>query len=76
MKVIHDFLNVFCGYFIRNGSFAYTQDPKGCQPCGCNGHGDPDMGYCNTTTGMCFCLNNTMSSDCEICVEGYYGDPM
>lgn len=79
-SVSTNFLKCFTDAWIfliifSNGSFAYTQEPKGCQKCNCNGHGDPRLGYCNSTTGACFCLNNTMGTNCEKCIEGYYGNP-
>ena len=47
----------------------------GCVECSCNGHGDETNGVCNSTTGVCFCKDNTYGDHCEQCIDGYYGDP-
>ncbi|XP_042899680.1 multiple epidermal growth factor-like domains protein 8 [Parasteatoda tepidariorum] len=57
------------------GSYGDAKTSIGCQKCNCNGHGDNRFGYCNTTSGICFCLNNTVGPDCSVCKEGYYGNP-
>ncbi|XP_054153409.1 laminin subunit alpha-like [Oppia nitens] len=47
-----------------------------CQSCNCSGNIDyEDPTSCESTTGQCLkCLHNTGGSDCERCVNGYYGD--
>ena len=44
--------------------------------CECNGNIDPSVpGSCNTSTGECLiCTNNATGQQCEVCVEGFYGD--
>ncbi|GIY78358.1 hypothetical protein CDAR_179641 [Caerostris darwini] len=59
----------------QTGSYGNATRPEGCRKCECNGHGDIKRGLCNSTSGECFCLNNTMGSNCAQCKEGYYGDP-
>lgn len=40
--------------------------------CDCNGHSTT----CNGITGACTnCLDNTSGNKCEICHDGFYGDP-
>lgn len=41
-------------------------------PCECNGRSDS----CDRETGKCLlCQKNTGGQNCELCAEGYYGDP-
>ena len=49
--------------------------PPGCTPCECNQHGQMSLGYCNSTTGKCYCRDNTQGDHCADCQDGYYGDP-
>ncbi|KAF2348656.1 EGF domain, partial [Trinorchestia longiramus] len=49
--------------------------PDGCKLCACNGHGDDSMGTCHRETGQCYCKDNTRGRYCELCEEGYYGNP-
>lgn len=43
-----------------------------CQTCQCNGHAS----ICDQKTGACIdCRNLTAGAHCDICVDGYYGDP-
>ena len=53
----------------------YVAGFVGCVECDCNGHGDERKGFCNSTTGVCFCKDNTRGEHCEQCVDGYYGNP-
>ncbi|XP_035218074.1 multiple epidermal growth factor-like domains protein 8, partial [Stegodyphus dumicola] len=58
-----------------SASYGDATSPSGCQKCNCNGHGDKELGYCNSTTGLCFCLDNTIGPKCEKCKDGHYGNP-
>ena len=43
-----------------------------CQPCECNGHAD----ICDAFTGECIdCRDWTNGFHCEVCMDGFYGDP-
>lgn len=33
------------------------------------------MSECNSTTGICYCQDNTEGEQCERCKANYYGDP-
>ncbi|XP_062321572.1 multiple epidermal growth factor-like domains protein 8 [Osmerus eperlanus] len=60
----------------RPGSFGSAlASGGGCVPCQCNGHGDPQQGYCHNQTGQCYCTHHTQGAHCEACLPGYYGDP-
>ena len=44
-----------------------------CQPCECNGH----AATCHPTTGECIsCGEYTDGTHCEVCLEGFYGNPL
>jgi len=47
----------------------------GCVPCECNGHADESVGSCDNVTGVCYCTHNTHGRHCQLCDDGYYGDP-
>ena len=58
------------------GHYGDPLDPRGCKTCDCNGHGDVMQGVCASNgTGECFCTDNTQGIRCDICQEGYYGNP-
>ena len=46
-----------------------------CISCECNGHEDFSLDSCNPNTGACYCKDHTHGDHCEICDEGFYGDP-
>ncbi|KAL8608232.1 hypothetical protein ACOMHN_016687 [Nucella lapillus] len=56
-------------------SYGTPADPAGCQPCNCNGHGNLSRGECDADKGHCFCVHNTNGSHCDLCRDGYYGNP-
>ncbi|GBM96414.1 Multiple epidermal growth factor-like domains protein 8 [Araneus ventricosus] len=64
----------FCEH-CQPGSYGDATTPDGCRKCECNGHGDIELEICNSTTGECFCLNNTVGPNCAQCKDGYYGNP-
>ncbi|VDD96150.1 unnamed protein product [Enterobius vermicularis] len=47
-----------------------------CERCECNGNIDYSVeGSCDPVTGDCLkCLHNTEGTQCENCIEGYFGD--
>ena len=47
-----------------------------CAQCSCNLHADPTKGYCNGTTGSCFCDAVTTGVNCSSCVPNYWGNPV
>ncbi|XP_071958650.1 multiple epidermal growth factor-like domains protein 8 [Antedon mediterranea] len=46
-----------------------------CEECSCNGHGDPAKGFCNSSSGRCYCRDQTNGTNCQYCSGGLYGDP-
>ncbi|XP_067832979.1 multiple epidermal growth factor-like domains protein 8 [Heptranchias perlo] len=59
----------------RAGSYGNATGSDGCRQCACNGHGVSSMGYCDGSTGSCYCTEHTEGEHCQKCVDGYYGDP-
>eukprot|EP00039_Didymoeca_costata_P007362 m.98960 g.98960 ORF g.98960 m.98960 type:complete len:2628 (+) comp13656_c0_seq1:122-8005(+) len=54
-------------------------DPRNggkCKPCDCDGHGDPERGYCDNKTGICFCQDFTTGDHCDSCLNNmmHFGD--
>lgn len=48
-------------------------DFPNCKQCECNGH----TPHCDSRTGECVSCNDfTTGSHCELCVEGFYGNPL
>ncbi|ESO12949.1 hypothetical protein HELRODRAFT_188055 [Helobdella robusta] len=43
-----------------------------CVPCQCNGHSD----HCEAESGQCMCEHSTTGTNCELCMDGYYGNAM
>ena len=62
--------------FCIPGTFGNATTAQGCQRCKCNGHGDPEQGFCDMVTGKCFCTNDTMGDSCGECKPGLKGNPM
>ena len=62
-------------FWLGRCEIGYYGDPmegKACQQCLCNNHTDD----CDDLTGICtHCDGNTHGDRCELCDEGYYGDP-
>ncbi|XP_035706486.1 basement membrane-specific heparan sulfate proteoglycan core protein isoform X3 [Folsomia candida] len=58
-------------------AFGFTRSLRGlylglCEPCACNGHSDE----CDPKTGVCRnCRDYTSGDFCELCEDGYSGDP-
>ena len=52
----------------------YTRDASGlCVLCSCNGFSSD----CDMVTGTCLnCSDSTAGDSCEVCVSGFYGDPV
>ncbi|KAI2804306.1 Multiple epidermal growth factor-like domains protein 8 [Blomia tropicalis] len=57
------------------GSYGMANSSIGCTKCNCNGHGNEELGLCDSDTGICHCLNYTEGVNCERCEVGFYGDP-
>ena len=87
MRVIHttlcpatsqSLLLWFQGSSCESCSPGYTRfSPEGgsetlCVPCNCNSQSNP---VCDSVTGECYCTRNSTGSNCDKCLEGFYGDP-
>ena len=57
-------------------SYGNATTAIGCNPCQCNGHGDPDKGLCDIQNGKCFCIGHTVGDHCENCMPGLAGNPL
>lgn len=56
-------------------SFGNATSSEGCNPCKCNGHGDPKKNVCDMSTGECFCTDFTIGPNCNMCEPGLKGNP-
>ncbi|XP_014282328.1 multiple epidermal growth factor-like domains protein 8 [Halyomorpha halys] len=64
----------FC-QFCKAGSYGNATSPDGCKRCNCNDHGSEELNICDPVTGVCYCEDNTIGTNCDKCKKGYYGDP-
>uniref|UniRef100_A0A8C1EEC4 Laminin, gamma 3 n=1 Tax=Cyprinus carpio carpio TaxID=630221 RepID=A0A8C1EEC4_CYPCA len=67
----------FTGQFCERCAPGFTREnPNGgpfspCVPCNCNQHGT-----CHAETGVCDCRDFTTGRYCDLCEDGYYGNPL
>jgi len=64
----------FCEY-CKAGSYGNATSLEGCHKCDCNGHGDEQLGICDSNSGKCYCKNYTEGDNCQFCKKGFFGDP-
>lgn len=62
-------------FYFRAGSYGNATSPKGCYKCDCNGHGDEQLGICDSNSGKCYCKHYTQGDNCQFCKKGFFGDP-
>jgi len=72
--IIDNTRGTYCEFCIP-GTFGNATTSEGCNPCQCNGHGDPEQGLCDMVTGKCFCTDDTIGDYCEKCKPGLKGNP-
>jgi len=61
--------------FCRAGSYGNATSLEGCHKCDCNGHGDEQLGICDSNSGKCYCKHYTEGDNCQFCKKGFFGDP-
>lgn len=61
--------------YSRAGSYGNATSLEGCHKCDCNGHGDEQLGICDSNSGKCYCKHYTEGNNCQICKKGFFGDP-
>nr|CAD7395638.1 unnamed protein product [Timema poppensis] len=58
----------------KHGYWNFVENnPDGCEPCTCNTLGTVDNQGCHVYTGECTCKQYVTGSDCNQCVQEYWG---
>jgi len=66
---------IFLTLCSRAGSYGNATSLEGCHKCDCNGHGDEQLGICDSNSGKCYCKHYTEGDNCQFCKKGFFGDP-
>ena len=58
------------------GYYGNATNGGSCLRCFCNDHVDPSSTIiCDGSTGVCECDETTVGATCNVCAEGYFGNP-